>query len=206
MSVNGLERNGAALSASFKIDAPKPSSNRDPGLAQLLKRVAEGDRAAFAALYQATSLKLFGVVLRILRREELAEEILQEVYVKIWQRASDFTSDKASPIAWMAAIARNRAIDSLRRRQPSLVENNPGIEDVADGSATPGEQLEMSEELRRLEACLDGLEETKSKMVRLAYLDGYSRQDLAERFDQPVGTIKTWLHRSLKQLRDCLGS
>ncbi len=194
------------MPAFTKNDGPETAAKPGAALIGLLTRVAGGDRAAFASLYEATSLKLFGIVLRILRREALAEEILQEVYVKIWQRASDFDAKKASPIAWMATIARNHAIDAARKRQPKLVENLPHIGDIADEDDLPGDRLEMSDELRRLEACLDGLEEARRSMVKLAYLEGYSRQDLAERFGQPVGTIKTWLHRSLKQLRDCLGS
>ena len=189
-----------------KIDGPETAAKPGAALTGLLARVAGGDRAAFASLYQATSLKLFGIVLRILGREALAEEILQEVYVKIWQRASDFDPKKASPITWMATIARNQAIDATRKRQPKLVENLAHIGDIADEDELPGDRLEMSDELRRLEACLDGLEEGRRAMVKLAYLEGYSRQDLAERFGQPVGTIKSWLRRSLIQLRDCLGS
>ncbi len=150
-------------------------------------------------------MKLFGVVLRILRREDLAEEVLQEIYVSIWENAAKFDANRASPISWMATIARNRAIDTIRRRQPDIVEDDHLMNNVIDETAKPAQLLEMSDDLRRLEHCLDGLDEVRSEMVRLAYLEGYSRQELAARFDQPVGTIKTWLRRSLMQLRDCLG-
>lgn len=175
-------------------------------LAAQLARVAEGDREAFARVYHATSPKLFGVVLRILRQREPAEEILQEVYVRIWERASDFEAGRASPITWMATIARNRAIDEVRRRKPGMTGLDAETLEIADPGETPAEQLETGQSMQRLRNCLDALEERHRDMVRLAYLDGFSRQELAERFDQPVGTIKTWLHRSLKQLKDCLGS
>jgi RNA polymerase sigma-70 factor (ECF subfamily) len=173
-------------------------------LAALIARMGNGDRDALAPLYHATSLKLFDIVFRILRRKALAEEILQEVYVRIWEKASEFEAGRASPITWMAVIARNRAIDEVRRKIPVPTPGGPEILNVADTGASPAEQLELSEDLRRLEECLDGLETERRNAVCLAYLDGLSRQELADRFGQPVGTIKTWLHRSLKQLKSCL--
>lgn len=179
-------------------------SSRD--ISDLLARVAEGDAQAFAAVYNATSLKLFGICLRILRRQDLAEEILQEVYIRVWDRAGDFDRSRASPITWMATIARNRALDEVRKRHPVFAEDMAGTEDIADPARSPAEQAETSEELRRLDACLDKLDAKYRDAVRLAYLDGLSRAELAARFGQPVGTVKTWLHRSLKQLKNCLGS
>jgi RNA polymerase sigma-70 factor, ECF subfamily len=173
-------------------------------LAEFLARMGTGDRTALAPLYQATSLKLFGIVFRILRRRALAEEILQEVYVKIWERASDFDAGRASAITWMATIARNRALDEVRKRGPILMQEGPDILNVASTGPSAEERLELHDDLRRLENCLDSLEAERQALVRLAYLDGCSRQELAERFNQPVGTIKTWLHRSLKQLKSCL--
>ncbi|MGI9511714.1 MAG: sigma-70 family RNA polymerase sigma factor [Anderseniella sp.] len=175
-------------------------------LVDILRRVADGDRRAFAELYRATSLKLFGIIFRILKRQEPAEEVLQEVYCKIWENVGSFDPTRASPITWMATIARNRALDEVRKREPNLVANAADVYDVVDPGKMPSEQVEMSEELHRLEACLEGLEEDRRAAIKLAYLDGFSRKELAEQFDQPVGTIKTWLYRGLKQLKDCLGS
>ena len=175
-------------------------------LALVLRRVAEGDRGAFSELYHATSLKLFGIIFRILRRREPAEEILQEVYCKIWEHAGSFDASRASPITWMAAIARNRALDEVRKREPAFVTDDSGVFEVIDPGKLPSEQLELSEELRRLETCFEGLDKERREAIKLAYLDGFSRQELADQFHQPVGTIKTWLHRGLKQLKDCLGS
>lgn len=175
-------------------------------ITDLLSRVAEGDRAAFAALYQATSLKLFGICLRILRRQELAEEILQEVYVRIWDKAETFDASRASPITWMATIARNRALDEARKRKPVFADDLSGVEDISDPARNPEQNLETSDEVSRLNACLDKLDAPRRSAVRLAYLDGLSRAEIAELLDQPVGTVKTWLHRSLKQLKECLGS
>lgn len=175
-------------------------------LRPILKRVAAGDRNAFAELYNRTSLKLFGITWRILKRRELAEEVVQEAYYKIWENAHKFDPEKASPITWMAAIARNRALDEVRRREFTFVADTSEAVEVADPDRLPSEQVEISDELARLEVCLEGLDADRRDAIRLAYFDGLSRKDLAEKFGQPVGTIKTWLHRGLKQLRDCLGS
>ena len=175
-------------------------------LAQLLERVGNGDRDAFAEVYAATAMKLFGIVSRILRRRELAEEVLQEVYLRIWERASDFDSARASPITWMATIARNRALDEVRRRELNYVPAGEDVLEFPDPTRLASEQVELSEDLRRLEQCLGELDPERRDAIRLAYLDGFSRNDLAARFSIPVGTVKTWLHRGLKQLKDCLGS
>ena len=170
----------------------------------LLARVAGGDRKAFDALYEATSPKLYGIVLRILQRRDEADEVAQDVYVKIWQRARDFDPARASPITWMATIARNRAIDELRRGRLVTVSDESALDRAADPAPSALAEAEADEDMRQLEACLDALEGDRGSMVRLAYLDGLSRQELADRFGQPVGTIKTSLHRSLKQLKECL--
>lgn len=175
-------------------------------LSDLMARVAAQDRDAFAALYTATSAKLYGIVLRILQRREVADEILQEVYVRIWQRAGEFDRMRASPITWMATIARNLALDEVRRKRPLAIEETPEALAVADPARSASDMVEISEDWRRLEKCLGELDVHRQAIVRLAYLDGWSRDELAQKFGHPVATIKTWLHRSLKQLKDCLGT
>ena len=175
-------------------------------LIALLARVAERDRAAFSALYAATSAKLYGVVWRILPAKDRAEDVLQDVYVKIWNRAATYDAAKASPIAWMATIARNRAIDEVRRRAPVSIEEAPQALDVPAEGPGPLDAAQQSEELQRLKECLQGLDEQRREIVLLAYYTGLSRDEIAQRFGHPVGTIKVWLHRSLAQLRKCLGS
>lgn len=185
--------------------APVDQHDREK-LVTLLERVSMGDRQAFAALYHATSRKLYGIVLRILGRESVAEEILQEVYLKIWGSAASFDPSVASPITWMAAIARNRALDEVRKRQPSMDDDDSTLASIDDDSLTPSDSTEMTQELERLHRCLQNLVKPRDEMILLAYLYGYSRDTLASKYQQPVGTIKTWLHRSLKQLKDCLGT
>ena len=175
-------------------------------LVRLVQRVAAKDRSAFADLYAATSAKLYGIVLRILLRRDIADEILQEVYVKIWERAADFDAQRASPITWMATIARNRALDEARKAKPVSLEEMPAGFDVVCEAPLALEVLTETEDGRRLFECLQRLESEKRDVVVAAYLDGVSREDLGKRFSRPVPTIKTWLHRSLAQLKDCLGT
>lgn len=173
-------------------------------IAALLALVAGKDAAAFGQVYDATSAKLYGIILRILKRRDLADEVLQEVYVKIWERAADFDPSRSSPITWMATIARNRALDEIRRRVPISIEDAPEALNVASNDTPPLHALELSQDVKRLNACLDRLEPQRKQLVIEAYLQGATREELSQRFGHPVATIKTWLHRSLAQLKACL--
>lgn len=175
-------------------------------IVELLRRVAAGDRDAFGRLYQATSAKLYGVLLRILKRQDLADEILQETYVRIWRHAGAFDPERASPITWMVSIARNRALDEVRKVAPLQLDDHPETEDIRDPQILALDSLLAGEEIDRLQACLDALEPERRDLVKLAYLEGLSREELGQRLGHPAGTIKTWLHRSLKQLKSCLTS
>ena len=173
-------------------------------LADLLRRVAARDSAAFAMLYKQTRAKLYGVIARILTKGDLSGEVLQEVFVRIWEKAGDYDVDKGSPIAWMATIARNRALDEIRRVRPVSLEDMPeGFEPAAE-EVDPLGARDRSERLSALMNCLQTLDEEKRDVVLLAYYRGFSREALAKRFQRPVPTIKTWLRRGLAQLRDCL--
>jgi RNA polymerase sigma-70 factor, ECF subfamily len=175
-----------------------------PELVWLLAAVAKGDQAAFERLYQATRAKLYGVVLRILRRADLADEVIQEAYLKIWNGAGQFDPAVASPITWMVAIARNRAIDLVRKKSELSIEEEPEVLEVAAETPHPLAKREMSEELKRLLACMGSLDEERRRLVLLAYYSGWSRDQLAAQFEKPVNTIKTWLRRSLNEIRECL--
>ena len=171
----------------------------------LMQRVAARDRQAFSALYAATSAKLYGIILRISRRRDVADELLQEVYVQIWERAGYYDANKGSPITWMVTIARNRALDEVRRKQAVSIEDAPEALDVASDEEIPLDRVERSQQLLRLRQCLDRLDSNRREAVLLAYREGMSREALGQRFARPPGTIKSWLRRSLLQLRDCLG-
>lgn len=174
-------------------------------LVQLLQRVAGEDRAAFQALFRATSAKLYSVVYRILQRKDLADEIVQEAYIRIWRRAGAFNPAAGSPITWMAVIARNLALDEVRKRRPVSIEERPDVLDIPDEFVDPLRDRERGETWARLMACLEGIEKDRRDMVLLAYHHGMSREELAAKFGAPVATVKTWLRRSLLQLRACLG-
>jgi RNA polymerase sigma-70 factor, ECF subfamily len=175
-------------------------------LADLLRRAAARDTTAFAALYKQTSAKLYGVVARILNRSDVAADVLQEAYVRIWEKAGEFDPVRGSALAWMATIARNRALDEVRRVRPASLEDQPESFEPAAEEVDPLAARDRSEGLAKLVECLKKLDEEKRAVVMLAYYRGLSREALATRFGRPVATIKTWLHRSVAQLRDCLES
>jgi len=182
-----------------------PEFDTSERLAGLMQRIAARDRDAFSALYSATSAKLYGIIVRILRRRDIADEILQDVYLKIWESAGTFEAAKGSPITWMASIARNRAIDEVKRYAIVPIDEAPGALEVASGEPDALSAMASKQELQRLLACMDKLEKERRELVLLAYVHGLSREELAARFGRPVATIKTWLHRSLVYLRDCVG-
>ena len=175
-------------------------------LVWLLAAVAKGDQAAFERLYAATRAKLYGILLRILRRSDLANEVLQETYLKVWTNAGKFDPALASPITWMVSIARNRAIDVMRKRTETSIEEEAEVMAVAAESADPLARREMNEQLKRLLGCLGRLESDRQRMVLLAYYNGLSRDQLAAQFDRPVNTVKTQLRRALAEIRECLES
>ncbi|HUH77302.1 MAG TPA: sigma-70 family RNA polymerase sigma factor [Devosia sp.] len=172
-------------------------------IADLIARCALRDRAAFRALYDRTSAKLFGVTLRILRDRSEAEEAIQEIYVKIWQRADRYVAGGYSPISWLVAVARNHALDILRARRPVAADLDAALE-VPDAGPTPERAAENNDERGQIEHCLGTLEPERAEAVRGAYLDGYSYDELAARYDVPLNTMRTWLRRSLLRLRECL--
>lgn len=172
-------------------------------LARLLARVALRDRRAFAALYSQASPKLFAICLRLLKDRREAEDVLQDVFVKIWINAERYLPEVASPNAWLNAVARNCAIDRLRARKPGAA----GLELAelqADPAPGPEAQAMARSQGRQLEDCLQRLPAERAEAVRRAYLDGESYLDLATRFAVPLNTMRSWLRRSLMALRECL--
>jgi RNA polymerase sigma-70 factor, ECF subfamily len=174
-------------------------------ISQLISRVALGDRAAFNALYAATSAKLFGVCLRVLKNRTDAEDVLQETYVKIWHNAAKYQVSGYSPVTWLVAIARNQAIDRLRARKPEGADLTDA-EEVADVAHTPEQHALIGNETERLRLCLEKLSPGRAEAVKAAYMEGYSYQELADRLGQPLNTVRTWLRRSLISLKECLSS
>ncbi len=175
-------------------------------LTRLLVRCALKDRQAFESLYRETSAQLFGLVLRIVRDRELANDVLQEAYVKIWHRAGDFRPQKAQPITWMGTVARNQAIDLIRRAASRPVTGEP-VEDLhwlADAGPGPVEMASQAQANQALHECLRVLEGPQRQAMILAYFEGMTHEELARHLDTPLGTVKSWLRRGLQRLRKCL--
>ena len=180
----------------------------DEQLQSLLGRCAAADADALQRLYALVSPILFACVTRILRRRALAEEALQDVFISIWQQAGQFSAVRGRPMAWMMSIARYRAIDLLRRERfaPVLVAELPersatGAESVSEGSSTawlPSAEL--------MERCLDLLSDMQARCLELAFVDGSSHEDIARLIGSPLGTVKSWIRRGLRSLRQCLES
>jgi RNA polymerase sigma-70 factor (ECF subfamily) len=185
-------------------------------LADLLSHTALGDRAAFARLYARSSSALLGVILRIDRNRSTAEDVLQEVYVKVWRSAGSFDHRLSQPMTWLASIARNAAIDSIRRRQAqpqtvsTSVPNEGGDDDrdllaeIAADEPGPAHLAEQAAEAQALKRCLGVLSGEQSQAVALAFYQGLSHAEVAEHLRQPLGTVKSWVRRGLMALKSCL--
>lgn len=178
-----------------------PSSDH---LRDTLRGAAEGDRSAFDRLYLATRVKLYGIILRILKRQDHADEVLQDVYIKIWRSAGSYDPSLASPIGWMAVIARNHALDELKRKPMLSIEDFPEILEIADDNS-PHDDLDARQSSGRLLRAMEHLDPKLRKALLLAYFHGLTREEIAEKLDAPVSTVKTWIRRGLEQLKERLG-
>jgi RNA polymerase sigma-70 factor, ECF subfamily len=179
--------------------------SHDPGataaLAALLAHAAAGDAAAFRDFYERTSAKLFGIILRILVERGEAEDVLQEVYVTIWRKAAEFDASRASPITWVATIARNRAIDRLRARGHRATVTIDATHNLADESPAADTLLAAAGEAARVNAALATLDPAHAAAIRACYFDGMTYEALSQRQQIPVGTLKSWVRRGLAKLR-----
>ena len=173
-------------------------------LTEALVRTGQEDRAALQDVYRLTSAKLFGICLRICGERSAAEDVLHDVYLTIWKRAGAYEPGRASPISWLATIARNKAIDWVRARgvRPSHPVEEAAL--VADPSPDQREIAERDQESQRLHDCLDALDERARDAIRTAFFDGVTYAELAERKNVPLGTMKSIVRRGLLQLRGCV--
>jgi RNA polymerase sigma-70 factor (ECF subfamily) len=177
-------------------------------LAVALAMVGRGDRAALRQVYDMTAAKLFGICLRICGERASAEDVLQTVYIKVWERAGQFDTTRASPITWLATIARNAAIDWRRSVAGRAVHDTLPEQAalmVADASPLADQSLVAAEEGERLHHCLGELEDRTRACIRSAFFDGSTYAELAARENVPLGTMKSWIRRGLLRLKDCLG-
>lgn len=188
---------------------PPRSTPNDPRehLARCLAEVAAGRREALREVYDLTSAKLFGICLRILEDRIEAEDVLQEVYLAVWNKAGRFEPERASPITWLATIARNRAIDRLRALGPTRTARRDldAAETVADEAPDALARLEAQGETARLRACLEQLEARAREAIVSAFYGGRTYDDLAEQAGVPLGTMKSTIRRGLIRLKGCLG-
>ena len=176
-------------------------------LTRLLALTATGDQRAFQQLYANSSSHLFGLLLRMLKRRDWAEEALQDCYIKIWQKAETYEPLKGAPLTWLMTVARYRALDLLRVKRPEVEMPEEGEEvpfSMEDTSESPEDRAVESEGIGRLEGCMKGLQQEQRQSVLLAYYEGYTHQELAARLNAPLGTVKSWVRRGLSKLRECL--
>ncbi len=192
------------------------NDDRNAALTNALALIALGDRKALAALYKNVSAHLLGVILRIQRDRAQAEDVLQEIFVSIWRNAQGYDAARSQPMTWLTSIARNRAIDSLRRRKAevSTVSAHLGDDDddsnlvdsIASEDPNPMELMEQAAQARAVTHCIGVLSSEQQQCVALAYYQGLSHSEVAQHLQQPLGTVKSWVRRALMALKDCLGS
>ncbi len=175
----------------------------------LLRRIARADPRALGELYDRYGRLVFSLAVRMVGEGESAEEITQDVFVQVWRRANTYRAELGRPLTWLVSIARHRAIDALRRRKarPPIQLDGLDSEDQplksADDQAPPM-QAELEQTRERVQRALDSLPEEQRSALLLAYFEGLSHRELAERLDQPLGTVKTRLRLGLQKLRQML--
>lgn len=175
-------------------------------LAMLIGRCALRDQKALLALYDATSAKLFGVILRIVKREHWAEEVLQDVYLKAWQAADSYNTTRGQPMTWLINIARNRSIDLLRSAEHAATQHSEELDDGRPSALDPLHATETGAQLDRLAECLKQLKDGQRECILMVYHQGYTPTEVSRHSSHPIGTVKTWIRRGLQQLRVCLRS
>ena len=185
------------------VDRSSASFDRDQ-LSGALARVGEGSQAALAEVYQRTSAKLFGICLRILGDRSEAEDALQDIYINVWRKAGSFDPARASPITWLATLARNRSIDRRRARGSRETAPVEDANELPDESPDALTRLTAAQEGVRIASCLGELEDRQNRAIRAAFYEGLSYPDLAARWAVPLGTMKSWIRRGLLRLKDCL--
>lgn len=181
-------------------------TDRRTELGEALVATASGDRRSLERVYEMTSSKVFSTIVRIVRRRERAEDILQDVYVKVWRRAGRFDPAKGSPITWLCAIARNSALNDLRRSGRNQEISDDEFPEVADMNLVAADDwLCAAEDSAALEKCLEELRGDHRRSIKMAFFEGFSHSELAEKVNVPLGTMKSWIKRGLAGLRGCLG-
>ena len=172
-------------------------------LTDLLVSVARGDQAALRAVYLRQSTRLFGIAMAILRDRPTAADVLQDSFLKVWQRARQFDPARGNAAVWLGSIVRYGALDVARKRGREIPTDDPNL---GDGALEPDalDALTTAEAGSRLHDCLQRLEVKNRQGIVLAFVHGLSHPEIAARLDQPLGTVKSWIRRGLMTLRECL--
>lgn len=170
----------------------------------LLIAIGSGDRKAFRRLYDATSSYLMTILIRKLGKRELAEEVLQDCYIKVWQRANTYDPARGQAMAWLATLVRNKAVDAIRARRPDEfgLELQPEDGMLFDDSADPSRDAEIAETLQSLEESFSKLPLKMRTSILLTHHSGYSHEESARLMQAPLGTVKAWVRRGVEQLRN----
>ena len=176
-------------------------------LAGLLAATGLGDRAAFAKLYESTKSKLFAVSLRIVRERHIAEEVLQDSFVNIWNNAAKYAAAQSAPMTWMTAIVRNRSLDIVRRPFLEVQDEEDYFAlNLPDDGPQPDEQLVAARDQREIHRCMGRLDGEQQQTISLAFFQGLSHAEVASHLGRPLGTVKTHIRRGLQKLKACLES
>jgi RNA polymerase sigma-70 factor (ECF subfamily) len=182
-------------------------SNFNDELADLLARCGVGDRRAFTTLYDSTKSKLFAVSLRIVRERHIAEEVLQDSFVSIWNNAGRYAAVKSAPMTWMTAIVRNRSLDIVRRPLLEISDEEDFFAlNMEDPNPGPPDQFAMRRNQAHIERCMKDLDGDQLQTISLAFFHGLSHSEVADHLGRPLGTVKTHIRRGLMKLKGCLES
>lgn len=173
-------------------------------LATLLRQCASGDQAAFRRLYDQQSARLYGIAMRITRQPSLAADAVHDAFLQVWQNAGRFDGNRGQPEAWLASLARYRALDLVRRHGRETL--GAEVDDQEDNAPDALAQMITASDAQALSGCLGRLDADKRRVITLAFVDGYSHHDLTERLHLPLGTVKSWIRRGLLSLKKCLES
>lgn len=169
----------------------------------LLAGVAAGDRAALRSVYVRQSTRLFGIAMAILRDRTAAADVMQDAFLRVWQRAGQFDATRGDASVWLSSIVRYAALDVARRRGREVLSDDPDLGDSAV-AADALDMLSASEDGDRLRACLGRLEPKNREGIVLAFVHGLSHPEIAARLALPLGTVKSWIRRGLMNLRECM--
>lgn len=172
-------------------------------LMRLLQATARGDEQAFRKLYEKTSPALLGLCMRMLKDRNKAEEVLQEAFVKIWYHAAEYHEERGRVSTWLTSIVRYRALDALRSQLPQHSADAEMLETASDEPG-PLQWLVTGDEMNAFQGCLEQLSGEQKQLIVLSFIEGLTHQQLTQRVDSPLGTIKSWIRRGLQSLRRCL--